>query len=174
MPNSSTKATQGSVQSENRTNKINGQATAEDKQIMMMRFVSDLYVPVSARLQDPLLWPRYESLGKLLRLKTRVYVISTLRLVFPSAIRLLVRLDDVRGSFAAQGKVAVYRDMVCRVTPSSMAECPHAGTLCPRIGCFEYSGGAIVKAPTLVKMAWGASKASTPKFGWTMLLEGRS
>ncbi|KAI3586875.1 hypothetical protein IWW34DRAFT_720284 [Fusarium oxysporum f. sp. albedinis] len=27
--------------------------------------------------------------------------------------------------------------MVCRVTPSSMAECPHAGTLCPRIGCFE-------------------------------------
>ncbi|EWY93373.1 hypothetical protein FOYG_06603 [Fusarium oxysporum NRRL 32931] len=57
MPNSSTKATQGSVQSENRTNKINGQATAEDKQIMMMRFVSDLYVPVSARLQDPLYVP---------------------------------------------------------------------------------------------------------------------
>ncbi|KAM5525459.1 hypothetical protein FOXYSP1_01502 [Fusarium oxysporum f. sp. phaseoli] len=59
MPNSSTKATQGSVQSENRTNKINGlfssQATAEDKQIMMMRFVSDL--PVSARLQDPLYVP---------------------------------------------------------------------------------------------------------------------
>ncbi|KAK2487468.1 hypothetical protein H9L39_01395 [Fusarium oxysporum f. sp. albedinis] len=57
MPNSSTKATQGSVQSENRTNKINGQSTAEDKQIMMMRFVSDLYVPVSARLQDPLYVP---------------------------------------------------------------------------------------------------------------------
>ncbi|EXM27912.1 hypothetical protein FOTG_06207 [Fusarium oxysporum f. sp. vasinfectum 25433] len=57
MPNSSTKATQGSVQSENRTNKINGQATAEDKQIMMMRFVSDLYVPVSARLLDPLYVP---------------------------------------------------------------------------------------------------------------------
>ncbi|KNA94917.1 hypothetical protein FOXG_17935 [Fusarium oxysporum f. sp. lycopersici 4287] len=57
MPNSSTKATQGSVQSENRTNKINGQATAEDKQIMMMRFVSDLYVPVSAHLQDPLYVP---------------------------------------------------------------------------------------------------------------------
>ncbi|KAF5576564.1 hypothetical protein FPANT_10873 [Fusarium pseudoanthophilum] len=58
MPNSSTKATQGSVQSENRTNKINGQATAaEDKQIMMIRFVSDLYVPVSARLQDPLYVP---------------------------------------------------------------------------------------------------------------------
>ncbi|EWZ51322.1 hypothetical protein FOZG_01454 [Fusarium oxysporum Fo47] len=57
MPNFSTKATQGSVQSENRTNKINGQATAEDKPIMMMRFVSDLYVPVSARLQDPLYVP---------------------------------------------------------------------------------------------------------------------
>ncbi|EXM11687.1 hypothetical protein NOF04DRAFT_2040 [Fusarium oxysporum II5] len=57
MANSSTKATQGSVQSENRTNKINGQATAEDKQIMMMRFVNDLYVPVSARLQDPLYVP---------------------------------------------------------------------------------------------------------------------
>ncbi|EWG36967.1 hypothetical protein FVEG_14735 [Fusarium verticillioides 7600] len=57
MPNSSTKATQGSVRSENRTNKINGQATAEDKQIMMIRFVSDLYVPVSARLQDPLYVP---------------------------------------------------------------------------------------------------------------------
>ncbi|RKK29889.1 hypothetical protein BFJ68_g4870 [Fusarium oxysporum] len=57
MPNSSTKATQGSVQPENRTNKINGQATAEDKQIMMMRFVSDLYVPVSARRQDPLYVP---------------------------------------------------------------------------------------------------------------------
>ncbi|KAF5541607.1 hypothetical protein FMEXI_7870 [Fusarium mexicanum] len=57
MPNSSTKATQGSVPSENRANKINGQATAEDKQIMMSRFVSDLYVPVSARLQDPLYVP---------------------------------------------------------------------------------------------------------------------
>ncbi|KAF5980879.1 hypothetical protein FCOIX_4629 [Fusarium coicis] len=61
MPNSSAKATQGSVGSENRTNKINGlfssQATAEDKQIMMIRFVSDLYVPVSARLQDPLYVP---------------------------------------------------------------------------------------------------------------------
>ncbi|KAI7771266.1 hypothetical protein LZL87_010192 [Fusarium oxysporum] len=57
MPNSSTKATQGSVHSENRTNKINGQATAEDKQIMMIRFVSDPYVPVSARLQDPLYVP---------------------------------------------------------------------------------------------------------------------
>ncbi|KAF5712754.1 hypothetical protein FMUND_8283 [Fusarium mundagurra] len=57
MPNSSTKATQGSVQSENRTNKINGQATAEDKQIMMIRFVSDLYMPVSTRLQDPLYVP---------------------------------------------------------------------------------------------------------------------
>jgi hypothetical protein len=33
------------------------QATAEDKQIMMLRFVSDLYVPVSARLQDPLYVP---------------------------------------------------------------------------------------------------------------------
>ncbi|KAF4477244.1 hypothetical protein FAGAP_12409 [Fusarium agapanthi] len=61
MPNSSTKATQGSVPSENRANKINGlsssQATAEDEQIMMSRFVSDLYVPVSARLQDPLYVP---------------------------------------------------------------------------------------------------------------------
>ncbi|KAF5617368.1 hypothetical protein F52700_12563 [Fusarium sp. NRRL 52700] len=61
MPNSSTKATQGSVQSENRTNKTNGlsssQATAENKQIMMVRFVNDLYVPVSARLQNPLYVP---------------------------------------------------------------------------------------------------------------------
>ncbi|CZR34440.1 uncharacterized protein FPRO_01296 [Fusarium proliferatum ET1] len=61
MTNSSTKATQGSVQSESRTDKINGlsssQATAQDKQITMIRFVSDLYVPVSARLQDPLYVP---------------------------------------------------------------------------------------------------------------------